>query len=122
MTPSRVVYLASILFHLALGTILSFIKAPPPEEITVVELETIERPKKEEEKKEEPKPEPLPEPERPAPKPVAKAEAAPPPPPDFGFVLGPSTGGPGGIAVPVAPKPEPVRQEARTLSAPVHTA
>lgn len=125
MDASRVVYIASAVFHVGLGAVLTFIETPPPQEITVVELQTIETPKKEEEEKKEepPEPEPVPEQPRPEPKPQARAEAAATPeaPPDFGFVLGPGSDGPGGIAVPVAPKPAPVQKTARTLSAPVQT-
>lgn len=119
MESSRVVYVASVIVHGIIGAILARVEPPKEEEIIPIEMTTIEAPeKKEEPKEEEPEPEPVAAPE--PPKQSAKQPAAQPdaPPPDFGFVLGPGSGGPGGIAVPVPEPPKAVRTEARALAAP----
>lgn len=115
----KVVYLVSVLLHITGGVALAAIHVAPKAEIVEVDIVAPDRPKP-------PKPPPPPELE-----PVETAKRAPtpkaaPPPttaaapvaaPDFGLVLGASDG-PGGIAVAVAKPPEPVRTQAKTLSAP----
>lgn len=114
----KVVYLISVMLHVTGGVALAAIHVAPKAEIVEVDIVVPDRPKP-------PKPPPPPEPEvvetaRPAPTPKAApppvAAAAPVAAPDFGLVLG-AADGPGGIAVAVAKASEPVRTQAKTLSA-----
>lgn len=109
---SNTVYLVSFAAHVAGGIGLALVKPPPPKTEEVIEISTFDMEKKKEEQKPEPEPE-----EAPAPAPKA-AKAAPAPAPvvqNIGFVVSGGGGGPGGIAVPVAPQPV-VRQEARQVA------
>lgn len=110
---SNAVYLVSFAAHVAGGLVLAVVKPPPPKAEEVIEISTFDMEKKKEEQKPEPEPE-----EAPTPAPRA-SKAAPAPAPvvqNIGFVVSGGGGGPGGIAVPVAPQPV-VRQEARQVAA-----
>ncbi len=124
MHSNRLVYVGSLLAHLALGGWLTTIHIEKRPEPVVVTVTTVSKPKpKPVEPPPEPEPPPPPEPEpAPAPKPAPAAAAPPPlaaaPPPQFGISLGGATGGgPGGMAVPVGTPGGQVRKASQVLEA-----
>ena len=116
LRTSQMVYVGSFVLHATAAVALNAIKTPPPKDIVVGEMQTLEQEKKEKPKPPEPAP-PAPAPRAPhraAPPPEAAPEA-PPPAPDFGFVMG-AADGPGGIAIaPPEAKAAPVRQATKKL-------
>lgn len=129
MTPmhaNRLVYVGSLLAHLAGGAWLTTLHVEKRPEPVIVTVTTVSRPKpKPPEPPPEPEPPAAPEPApAPAPKAAPKPAAEPPPlaaapPPQFGISLGGAAGGgPGGMAVPIgSPGAQQVRKASQVLEA-----
>ena len=117
LSSTNLVYAVSLVAHIGGGLALSAIRVKPPPEVIAVEIHDVAKPPP---KPEPPPPEPVVEQKAARPKPAAaeKAPAPAPAAPEFGLVLSSGIDGPGGMAVPVGPAPEPVQKQVAKKLAP----